>query len=458
MAEEMILKGDRSETANSVCISKRSLRAWAPSHEVMLLSLVFPPDSVSTAQIMGDLASDLDACGYHITVISTMPHYNRDPEAESRQPIKPLWGPILRRSFFRGITVYHTYMPRKGRNILFRVLAWLCFHAVSIVAALTVAPRPSVIIAPSPPLTIGICAWILSVIYHVPYIYNVQEIYPDMAIRLGAVRNRRVIDLLYRLERFVYRKASALTVIAWRMRERLLEKGVPGDKVQMIPNFVDVSELTPLSKVNDFSVKYSLNDKFVVSYAGNLGPAQGLEYFIDAACLLRDEESIRFLIMGDGILSEVLKQRIRQFDLPSFLFLPYQPYSLMAQAYAASDLCLVPQAPETGFEAVPSKVYRIMACARSVLAVTDSSSDLARLIVDAGCGAVVQPGSAEAIADVIRQASINPETWKNMGLKGREHVVHHYSRNTVSNQYHELVERLVRKSDRKSGKRGISAG
>lgn len=407
---------------------------------------------------MGDLASDLAARGHHVTVISTMPHYNRDIEAESRQPTQALWGPILRRSIFRGITVYHTYMPQKGQNISFRILAWIGFHTISIVAALTLAPRPSVVIAPSPPLTIGICAWILSVIYRVPYVYNVQEIYPDMAIRLGAIRNRRVIDLLYRLERFVYQKASALTVIAWRMRERLLQKGVPDDKVQVIPNFVDVSDLSPLPKVNKFSLKYSLHDKFVVSYAGNLGPAQGLEHFIDAAKLLRDEASIRFLMMGDGILSEVLQQRIGKFDLSNFIFLPYQPYSLMAQAYAASDLCLVPQAAETGFEAVPSKVYRIMACARPVLAATDSRSDLARLIIDAGCGAIVPPGSAEAIADVIRHVHRNPEKWQNMGLAGRDHVVDHYARKTVTDQYHELIERLVHQSDRKSGKPDLSAG
>ncbi len=418
--------------------------------EVLLLSLVFPPDSVSTAQIMGDLASDLTGRGCRVTVISTMPHYNRDPEAESHQPMRSVWGPILRRSSFRGITVFHTYMPRKDRNILLRILAWLGFHTVSVMAGLTVVPHPDVIFAPSPPLTIGVCAWLLSVIRQVPYIYNVQEIYPDIAIRLGAVRNRSIIDLLYRLERFVYRKASAVTVIASRMRERLLEKGVPGDKVQVIPNFVDVSDLVPMPKDNDFSRKYGLYDRFVVSYAGNMGPAQGLEHFIDAAHLLRNKQDIRFLMMGDGILKEPLKQRVEQFNLANFVFLPYQPYSLMTQAYASSDLCLVPQAAETGFEAVPSKVYRIMACARPVLGVTDPKSDLARLVYDAGCGEVVSPGSAEALTDVIQRAHQGRETWRLMGLAGREHVIRHYARKTVTDQYHILIEHLASGSGRRS--------
>jgi glycosyltransferase involved in cell wall biosynthesis len=234
------------------------------------------------------------------------------------------------------------------------------------------------------------------------------------------------------------------------MRERLLGKGVPGDKVYVIPNFVDVSDLVPMPKDNDFSQKYGLRDKFVVSYAGNMGPAQGLEHFINAARLLRNQENICFLMMGDGILKEPLKQRVEQFNLANFVFLPYQPYSLMAQAYASSDLCLVPQAAETGFEAVPSKVYRIMACGRPVLGVTDPESDLARLVYDAGCGEVVSPGSAEALTDVIQRAHQDRETWRLMGLAGREHVIRNYDRKTVTDQYRMVIEHLASASGRRS--------
>jgi glycosyltransferase involved in cell wall biosynthesis len=177
-----------------------------------------------------------------------------------------------------------------------------------------------------------------------------------------------------------------------------------------------------------------------------MGPAQGLEYFIDAAKILKDKAGICFLMMGDGILREFLRQRIERHNLGNFVFLPYQQYSLMGQAYAASDLCLVPQAIETGFEAVPSKVYRIMACARPVLAVTDQNSDLARLVGEASCGAFVLPGSAEVLAEIIRRAFQNQQEWKNMGIAGREHVVLHYARKTVTNQYHNLIEAIIYKS------------
>ena len=156
--------------------------------EVLLLSLVFPPDGVSTAQIMGELAVDLVKYGHRVTVISTIPHYNRNLENESAQPLRQKWGKLLYQSEFKGMAVYHSFMPAKGQNKLMRILAWAFFHFISIIAGLMIVPRPAVILSPSPPLTIGLCAWLLGSLCRAPYIYNVQEIYPDIAIRLGMIK------------------------------------------------------------------------------------------------------------------------------------------------------------------------------------------------------------------------------------------------------------------------------
>ena len=146
-------------------------------------------------------------------------------------------GETTYQSDFKGMTVYHFFMPAKGQNILMRILAWAFFHFISIIVGLTLVPRPAVIFSPSPPLTIGLCAWLLGRLCRAPYIYNVQEIYPDIAIRLGMIKNRWIIRLLYRLEFFVYFKAAAVTVIASRMREQLLNKGVSKIKSSGHPKF-----------------------------------------------------------------------------------------------------------------------------------------------------------------------------------------------------------------------------
>ena len=154
---------------------------------VLILSLVFPPDGVSTAQIIGDLAADLKGLGHDIVVLTTTPHYNRDPVAEAAQPLAPRWGRLLQASSFRGIPVYHVRVPRKGRRVTGRLAAWLLFHVMSTIASLRVVKHPEVILVPSPPLTMGVNAWAIARLKRCPFIYNVQELYPDLAITLGAI-------------------------------------------------------------------------------------------------------------------------------------------------------------------------------------------------------------------------------------------------------------------------------
>ena len=411
---------------------------------VLVLTLVFPPDGVSTAVIVGELAADLRQAGHDVTVVTTAPHYNRDAEAEAKQPLTRLWGALLYRSELHGIGVLHVGMPRKSGRVLSRLLAWIWFHALSLVAALTLVRRVDVILAPSPPLTNGICAWLLGRAYGAPFIYNVQELYPDIAVALGAIKNPRIISALLALERFVYARARLITVIGEGMRRRIIAKGVPTEKVRLIPNFVDVGYMQPLSKDNPFSRQHGLVGSFVVTYAGNMGPAQGLRTILDAAALLADEPGLLFLLVGEGSQHAELKATAQAKQLANVMVLPHHPYELVPQIYAASDLCVVPLAGQTGADAIPSKVYRIMACERAVLACTDADSDLGQLVTDARCGVVVPPGSADALAKAVVEIMRTPVAAAAMGRAGRAHVLAHYSRAAVSAQYKGLVGELTR--------------
>jgi colanic acid biosynthesis glycosyl transferase WcaI len=407
---------------------------------LLILSLVFPPDSVSTGEIMGDLAADLRDSGHSVTVLTTTPHYNPDPAAERQQPLRPYWGRLLQQSDYHGIRVYHAAIPSKTPSVIGRILGWIGFHVVSTVAGVVTVPRPEVILTPSPPLSIGVSAWIIAALRGARYIYNVQEIYPDIAVNLGALRNRAAIRTMEALERFVYRKSAAVTVIAPRMRERLVAKGVRPEKVHVLPNFVDLRRLTPVPRHNEFSRQQQLDDCFSVTYAGNMGPAQGLDIVIEAARLLSMSDGrIRFLLIGEGILRESLTSSAAALPLRNVTVLPYQPTAMMPQIYSASDISLVPQAAATGFDAIPSKVYRIMATARPLIAVTDTTSDLAALVRDAGCGVIVAPGDARGFADVVRRGAANRNDWEAMGLRGREYVSANYSRAVVSARYDRLI-------------------
>ncbi len=412
---------------------------------VLILSLLFSPDNVSTAHIMADLASDLKRFGHDVRVITTTPHYNRDPVAEERQKLAKTRVPFFRKSNHDGVPVLHVAMPHKEKSVLRRLLSWSTFHVLSTFAAVFTGPKPDVIISPSPPLTIGVSAWLVARRWKARFVYNVQEIYPDIAINLGALRSRPLIAAARELERFVYDRAAVVTVIAPRMEQRLIERGVPPSKLSVIPNFVDVSNLRPLEKDNAFARQQGLSGKFVVNYSGNVGPAQGLETLVRSAELLRDADDIHFVITGDGTLYATIRTMVANRGLTNVTLLPYQPFSLMSQVYSAADICVVPQAPATGFDAVPSKVYRIMACARAVLAVTDPASDLAHLVHAASCGVVTPAGEPEALAALLREGSAPAERarWAEMGQQGYAYVQRNNTREVVTGRYDQIVRRLA---------------
>lgn len=410
--------------------------------KVVFLSLVFPPDGVSTAQIMGDLATQLRMRGHDVLAITTTPHYNRDAEAEQKQPLRPVLGPALFASEHAGTPVLHIPMPRKGRSYLVRMLAWAYFHLYSFAIGIRHVLPGDVLIVPSPPLTIGVVAWAICLLKGARYIYNVQELYPDCAISMGAIKNKRLQEWLFSLERFVYSKAAAVTTITSGMALKITEKGTPAAKVRIVPNFADPDALPPGDKINPFSIRHGLAYKFVVSYAGNIGPAQDLGLLLNAAKCLADRSDIQFLIMGDGTDRRYIRSRIEQEGLSNVTMLDYQPFAVIPDVYATTDLGLVPQAGSISESAIPSKVYRIMAAGRPILTYTTPGSDLDRLITGHGCGLSVEAGNVEKLVEAILDAASAPRKLKRMGTRGRELMMSSYTLEAIAHRYDDLVKEV----------------
>jgi len=380
---------------------------------------------------------DLLAQGWHVDVVTTKPHNNPPRTSSGGQQLEPLWGGLLARSNFRGATVWHTAMPMKGTSVAVRIGGWLGFHFLSIVAAWLKVANVDVILAPSPPLTIGVAAWMIGMLKRAPFIYIVQELFPDTAVSLGVLDEGLFLKLLRRVEGFVYNHAFAVTAIAPGMVRAISGRMKDARKLHLIPNFVDTRIIAPRERENSFSREYGLTGRFTVVYAGNMGPAQGLEILLDAAELTRDDERILYVFVGEGTVRAQLERSTRSRLLSNVVFIAQQPYELVPEIYGASDLCVVPLAPGLVAEAVPSKVYRIMAAERSVLAVTSSESDLAAVVRESGAGIVVNPGNPRALADAIRDAVKSPD--EAAAKRGREYVVQHVGRDMVIKQYSDLL-------------------
>ncbi len=417
------------------------MAAEAPrGQDVLILILMFAPDGVSTAQIFGDLAEDLQRRGHRVRVLTSTPHYSVDEEARRAQPLARRWGRFVFTSRFRGVEVTHVAMPQKSGIIARRVASWLWFHAMTFILGRFVLPRAATIIVPSPLLTLGVVAWAINVGRRARFVYNVQELYPDLAVNSGYLRNPWIIGALRRLERFVYRHAFAVTVVGATMARRVRERA-GATPVELIPNPADVDAMVPLPRDNDFARDHGLTGKFVVGYAGNMGPFQGLDAVLEVAALLRDEPGIQFLMVGEGVQRSTLEAEARARGLANLTFLPQQPYTLVPQIYASCDLSLVPLIGAAAAEAIPSKVARIMACASPVLPLAPRESDLANLVEQAGCGVLVEPGDAHALAAAIRRVRSDESARRAMGARGRAYAQSRLSRTATADAYDQLLRR-----------------
>jgi colanic acid biosynthesis glycosyl transferase WcaI len=409
---------------------------------VLIYSLVFPPDGVSTGHIMGELAVDLARQGHSVGVVTTQPHYNRDELARAAQPLTPQWGGMIFRSTFHDLPVFHTRMTRKRARARERLAGWLTFHVLGLAVALRYFRSVDVVLIPSPLLSAGAVGWLFGLCTGARYIYNVQELYPDLAVQLGRVRNRAVIGGLRILERFVYRSAAAITVISRGMETKVAARSTSASKVHYIPNFVDVTHLRPANRDNAFRHEQGFGEAFVVSYAGNIGYAQGLEVLLDAADQLRAESGILFAFVGDGVAKQSLRAAAETRRLANVRFIDHQPFARVPEIYAASDLCIVPLLDSIGADAIPSKVYRIMACGRPILVIASESSELAAVVRESRGGTVVRP-DPDAIAAAIRDHMAMPAGQRiELGESGRRYAAAYVSRDVVTRRYSELVEQL----------------
>ena len=412
--------------------------ASARKLDILVLSLMFPPDGVSTAHIMGELAVDLRACGHRVRVLTTTPHYSVDSVARASQPMTRIFGNLVMRSDFDGVQVTHIKMPQKRGGIGRRLASWLWFHAVAAVIGILMRPRPGVVLVPSPLLSLAVVAWLINLGRGAKYVYNVQELYPDLAINSGYVKSRFAIGVLCWLERFVYQHAAAVTTIGPTMRRRIAAR-VPERPVVVIPNPADIDSMRPLARKNDFARVHHLNEHFVVTYAGNMGLMQGLDDVLAAAELMRECSNVVYLFVGEGVVASALHESAAARGLPNVRFLPQQPYSLVPEIYATSDVCLVPLIGAIACEAIPSKVARIMACGRPALAIAPADSDLAKLVTSVGCGAVAQPGMPQDLAEAIARLAADPALRQAMGERGRAYACSHLSRSAVAAAYDSLI-------------------
>ncbi len=411
---------------------------------ILFLTMYYKPDNAATGILMAELAEELALHGHDVRVITSMPHYSTNsiwPEYKGKWSSRERQGNIF-------IHRVWSYVPVHKDRLLPRFFSYLSFTLLSALAGLLM-PRPDVIVtpSPSPPLTNGISAYLLGRLRGIPFITNIQDIYPDVAIRMGVMKNKGVIAGYKKLERFVYAHSQAITVISEGFRGNLTAKGVPADKISVIPNFIDAAFVSPHPRFNDFSREQGWDDKFVVLFAGNVGMSQGLDTVLESAGLLQGTPNLLFAIVGNGASKPALMAQAEKLSLHNVQFLPYQSYDQVPKLYSSADVGLIPLRRGFSSDSVPSKLFTIMGVARPVIASVDAHSETAEVIHAAKCGVCLEPEDPQALADAILQIYQNKAQAEEMGRCGRQYVEAHYTRTSVASQYQAIFAGLLPSAD-----------
>lgn len=408
--------------------------------KILIHTLIFSPDGVSTAYLYNDIALAFQKRGWDVVVLSTTPHFNVVEEQLAEQPLKwGVWG-LYKKSSFKGIPVYHV-PQKKFKSTLLRLVGFVYWHIVSFLMALFMK-NIDVILSPSPPLTIGRLNNWLGKLKGCKVVYNVQEIYPDI---LNKPKTSLVHKVLSKMEYKVYNKSAAVTTIDQVFYETIVDRFEDKSKLHIIPNFVDTDLYK--SGVSTAELDKSLfpeNDNIKFLYAGNIGWAQDWKPLVKLAEKTRNLP-VEYFLIGMGKMRSWVEEQKQTLGLDKLHILDYQPRHLMPAILAYSDLQYIFMTPESEGMGFPSKVYTIMACGRPLLVCSGENTPIVNFLKPIGCAKLITDHDLDRKTDEMTQwlAGMTREKLREMGAKGETIVKAEYAKEIVTNKYVELVNSLL---------------
>ncbi len=378
----------------------------------LLYGINYAPELTGCGKYTGEMAAWLAARGAEVTVVTAPPYYpawrvdaphaSHLYSAETQDGVEVLRCPL--------------FVPRRASGLM-RVLHLLSFAFTSLPVVLWVAlrRRPDVIVAIEPPFLGAPAAWLAARLTGATAWLHVQDFEVDAAFELGLLRSERLRRFVLRVESALMRRFDRVTTISERMRARLRGKGVASTRAQLFPNWVDLERVRPLPE-RPPRPRFGTDD-VVVLYSGNMGNKQGLEILIEAARLVAaaGDRRIRVVLCGDGVARAQLKAAAK--DLPNVTFAPLVPLERLNDLLNLADIHVLPQRADAEDLVFPSKLTNMLASGRPVVATAGPDTQIATVLV--GCGVVVPPGDAAALAAAMSALAADAERRRELGVEAR---------------------------------------
>lgn len=409
---------------------------------VVFLTQYFPPETGAPQNRLYDLARRISQSGIDITIMTAMPNY---PAMEIHKGYK---GKFFCREEIDGLEVLRSwiFVRNARKNMVFRLLNYISFSVTSFLVGLFKLKKFDVIFCESPPLFLGLTSYLLKAMKGGAMIFNISDLWPESAERLGLVTNRRLLGMARKLEEFLYRKSDIITGQTQGIVGNISRR-IPDREVYWLKNGVDLSFFNEGKIDLDWRGRVGLSpDDFIIMYAGIHGFAQGLDTVIEAAGMLKDMQHVRFVFVGQGPVKEKLQNSAEDLKLSNLTFVDPQPREMMPSVIAACDAGLVPLRKLDLFKgAIPSKVFEFLAMRKPVLLGVDGEAR-GILIDDSHSGLFFEPENAADLSEKVRQLVEMGDRGKSLGENGYRLAQSKFDRRKIAADFMVILNRAKSKT------------
>jgi glycosyltransferase involved in cell wall biosynthesis len=409
---------------------------------IVILTQNYPPEPDT---IIHNLSKALVSRGNYVRVLTGFPNYPKGVIYEGyKQKL------LQKECMGRVEIVRFPLYPDRSRSFIKRSLNYLSFPGSAGLLGPIASRTADVMIVRHPPVTVGIPGMFIGFTRKIPFVFEIQDMWPETLPATGMITNPFALRLLGKLGMFVYSRAAAITVISPGFKKNLLEKGVSEHKVHVILNSAYEGYYEMATRDDSLAEEFGLKGRFNILYAGNMGPAQGLENVIEAANMLSNIKDLQFVFLGSGIDRKALESSTKAKKLTNVRFLPRQPMERMPSFYALADAVLVHLTNDPLFEiTIPGKTQSCLLTGKPVIA--SVNGDVADLISRAKAGIPVRAMDPKDLAWAAgRLHAMAPEEREAMGRAGRRYYIENMSPEVQADRYTQLFDEIIEKRQRRS--------
>ncbi|KGM96423.1 glycoside hydrolase [Clostridium novyi A str. 4552] len=394
--------------------------------KILFLTQYCPPEVGAPQNRIFEFAKWLKKFGHEVTILTAMPNY---PKGEIFEQYK---GKKIVKEEIDGIKIVRTRIyVSKEKSFVKRLMNYLSFTFTSVFDGAKHIDNQDVIITESPPLFLGWSGYVLSKKKNAKFIFNVSDLWPESAVKLGVLNNKLFIKMSTWLEEFCYKKAHSVTGQTRGIVDNIVNRGFDKSKVHLITNGVDTELFKKENRDEEFRKKLGVQDKFAICYAGIHGLAQGLEVIIETADILREYRDIKFIFIGDGPEKIKLINMVKEKHLENVMFLPVQKKTNMPRIIGSMDATIIPLKKLDLFKgALPSKMFEALSSELPIVLSVEGEAE--KLINDAEAGITVEPENFNEIAEAVLKLYNDKELRKQLGQNGREYVMKNFSRESIT--------------------------